>query len=220
MNPAKAQIKTIVAEEFGRHIEKMGEKAGEKVLAHKGGKEAFELGAKRVGELAEHIDKDIEEGVINEFVGEPLKVAAYAKRYLKRAMGALDNLATAAQIAIYKTEGQQIGLNDANTYINKQWQEEKAKLEALQKGIEDGSIRPDDGPPPRGPDGHPGPSLKSQRQAEAEGQSKQVDPKGDTEEDKRRGQSEPLEKKKAAKPKAKAGTKRTAKPKGKKKPKG
>lgn len=214
MNPAKSNMKALLAEEFGRHVEKMGEKVHDQIHAHKGGKEAFVLGAQRVGKLAAHIDKDIEEGVIDEFIGEPLKVAAYAKRYLKRAVGALDNLATAAEIAVYKAEGREIGLKDANDYINGQWKEEMAKLDALKKAIESGEdVRVDGGPAPRGLDGHPGPSLKTQRQAE-EG-PKKVDSEGDTGRDVTEGQEKVVEKKRPARPKAKAD-----KSKGKKKPKG
>jgi len=154
MNPAKAQIKTIMAEEFGRHIEEMGDKARAQVHGHRGGKDAFILAAQRVGQLAAHIDKDLEEGVIDEYVGEPLKVAAYAKRYLKRAVGAIDNLATAAEIATHVSEGRAKGLDDATGYVNGVFKAEMSKLEALKASIEE------DG---RVPDAHPGPSLKAQR---------------------------------------------------------
>jgi len=167
MNPAKAHVKAIVAEEFGRHIEEMSEKAVERVHVHNGAVEAFRLGAKRAGELGEHIDKDVKEGIIDEFVGEPLKVAAYAKKYLKRAVGALDNLATAAQIAIHVAEGRAIGLKDANKYVNGIWKEEREKLEAFNRALandETIDLRGDSVPPAF--DGHPGLSLKAQRQAE------------------------------------------------------
>jgi len=155
MNPAKTQIKSVVAEEFGRHIEEMGDKARAQVHGHKGGKDAFILAAQRVGQLAAHIDKDLKEGVIDEYVGEPLKVATYAKRYLKRAVGALDNLATAAEIATHVSEGRAKGLDDATGYINGVFKAEMSKLEAFKALVaEDGRV----------PDAHPGPSLKAQRQ--------------------------------------------------------
>jgi hypothetical protein len=202
MNPAKTHIKTIMAEEFGRHIEKMGEKAGEKVHSHKGGKDAFVLAAQRVAQLAEHIDKDMEEGVIEEYVGEPLKVAAYVKRYLKRAVGLLDNLATAAEIATHTAQGRAIGLKDANEYVNGVWKEEMTKLDAFKAALaEDESVGLDEGPPPSSSDGHPGPSLKAQRQAESEepkAESK-AKPKAESKEPKSESKAKPKTKKTKAK---------------------
>lgn len=172
MNPAKSHVKTIVTEELGRHIEEMCEKASERVHVHSGGKEAFKLGAQRVGELAEHIDKDIQEGVIDEFVGEPLKVASYAKRYLKRAVGALDNLATAAEIAVHVANGRVIGLKDSAEYVGGVWKEEKAKLDAYAEAISEGKDEIDG----RSLDGHPGLSLKSQRLDEEAEKPKEPEP--------------------------------------------
>ena len=172
MNPAKTHIKTIMAEEFGRHIEEMGDKALTRVHSHKGGKDAFVMAAQRVGQLGEHIDKDLAEGVIDEYVGEPLKVAAYAKRYLKRAVGALDNLATAAEIAVHVAEGRAKGLNDATEYVQGVFKAELEKLEAFKKALaedESAGLSLVDSPPASGADGHPGPSLKSQRQEELPG---------------------------------------------------
>lgn len=174
MSPEKAKIKAIVAEELGRDIEELANLAHDKVFKHQGGKDAFELGAAKVSGLAAHVDKDLEMGVIAEVEGEPLKIANYVKRYIKRCVGVLDNLATAAEIATHQMTGREQGLRAAAQISLKMVNEEVTKLEALSNASEsdvDGRGRH------REKDGSPAPTLKSQRGADAVAEPAQKEPK-------------------------------------------
>jgi hypothetical protein len=161
MNPVKSQVKMVVAEELGRRFEEDAGAAHDSMCEHKGGKSAFMHAAKKISELGEHVDKDLKEGRIEEVVGEPLKIVAYVKQYIKRCVGVCDNLATAAEVAIHRTTGKELGLMDAAKLALKMRDEERNKLEEYVKALKEGGEV--DG---RSIDGHPGPSLKSQRKAE------------------------------------------------------
>lgn len=196
MNPAKSQLKMLVAEELGRDYEKQAEATHEKMCEHRGGKAAFVHVAGKIGELGAHIDKDLEEGRIEEIVGEPLKVAAYAKQYIKRCIGVCDNLATAAEVAIHRHTGKEIGLMDAAKRALKMRDEESNKLDAYQKALEEGGGNDVDGRAL----GHPGPTLKSQRLAEDRGEpAANEEPPGEPKE-------EPPEEPEAKQPKPKKST--------------
>ena len=162
MNPAKAQFKADLAESFGREFEKMEDKAEKSIYLQEGARDALSLAAKRIGELGEHIDKEVEEGALEEVMGEPLKILAYVKKWLKRAVGSVDNLATTAEVARIEATGRMKGLEAAKKYTLNVWMEEHKKLEAYVEAMKEGDGEIDG----RALDGHPGPSLKSQRLAE------------------------------------------------------
>jgi len=163
MNPTKTRFKIDMAEDFGRKFEGMEEEAERSFHRQEGARDALKSAAQPVASLMELIDQDLKDGGLPAS-GDPVEVAKYAKRWLKRALGALDNLATKAEVARIAAEGRRKGLEDAKQFAFKVWEDERGKLEAYLKAVEE--ERDGDGESDDVPGGHPGPSLKSQRQAE------------------------------------------------------
>lgn len=162
MNPTKTKFKIDMAEDFGRKFEGMEEEAERSFYRQEGARDALKAAAQPIGQLMANIDDEVKEGALKEIAGEPLKVAEYAKRWLKRALGSIDSLATKAEVARVAAGGQRKGLEDAKKVAFKVWEEERNKLRAYLEAVEEDKPR-DDG---READGHPGPTLKSQRSTE------------------------------------------------------
>ena len=165
MNPAKSEIKIALTEVLGRSIETTADSIKDHHMRHVGGKEAFAHAAAKIGELNAVIDKDLEDGVVADVVGEPLQVVKFAKRYVKRAIGICDNLATAAEIAVHESRGREKGMRDAAKLVLKSWHDERTKLESFVAALETSKSNGKD-IDARALDGHPGPTLKAQRTTE------------------------------------------------------
>ena len=169
MNPAKAEVKILTTREIGNNVEDMCEAAEKAVHEYKGAEDGIKQSAKALTTLHAHIDKDIEEGKLDEVVGEPLKVAEYAKKYVTRCMGLLDNLATRAEYQKYKAQGKAEGLRSAVDSIKKVHDAEEIKLKnyvlAVEQAIEDGQSPEEVGrpSPQREPNGRPVDSLAARR---------------------------------------------------------
>ena len=188
MNPSKSQIKAVVYDEVGREFEKREGDALKDSERQHGARDALKLAAQRVGELGNHIREEMKEGVIEELAGDPLKVEAYAMKWLKRAVGVCDNLATTAEVARVHATGRAKGLADAKEHALKLLRAENSVMEAYRKAMESPDGEDLDG---RSLDGHPGLPMKARRRAEDE-----ADEVG----------KEPSEKPEKAKSKAKAKT--------------
>jgi len=161
MNPVKTKFKIDMAEAFGRKFEGMEDEAEHSFYRQEGARDALKAVAPKIGELMAHIDEEIKSGALDE-IGEPLKVAAYAKKWLQRAIGSIDGLATQAEVARIGMGGKMKGLKDARQYAFNVWKEEQAKLQSYLNALED-DVLIEDG---KAPDGHPGPTLKSKRRVE------------------------------------------------------
>lgn len=212
MNPLKAEVKILTLESVGREMEEMAEGADRQATLQRGAIDALKHAAKKLGSLIEHVDKEMDDGVIEALKGDPIAIAKYAKQYVRRCIGAIDNLATTAEVVGHMQEGRKRGLDEAAKKVNDEWKAEKEKLEVFAKAVQEGTL--DDGSGDvRLPKGHPGPSLKSQRLAEDQGNGEpektpeeppEKQPKG-----KPKGKKKPTAKKQAtAKSKAKSGAKK------------
>jgi hypothetical protein len=181
MNPLKVQVKILTAEKLGRDIEGMIEGAHKRTFLQQGAKEGLELGSSKVSELMAHIDAELKEGVIGNLDG-PISIAEYVKRYIKRCVGVLDNLATQAEVSRLMFAGQEKAFKEANEHINKFWKEEKNKLESFLKDLEETNKEGGGGNGEvKYPDNHPGPSLKMQRTQDEMTQDKKTEGKKKTE---------------------------------------
>lgn len=159
MNPAKSQVKAGVYEELGREYEEREKATTVESHQQHGARDGLKLAAGRVGELGNHVAEEMKEGVIEGLAGEPLKIEAYVMKWIKRAVGVCDNLATTAEVARINAVGKAKGLEMAKEHAFKLWKQESAQLSAYAKALEEGRLE-------EGDDGHPGESLKAQRQAE------------------------------------------------------
>lgn len=168
MNLQKAEVKIAVARDLVEQYAKMAKGAQDDQLRQEGARDALKLAAQRVGELGAHVDKDLAEGALSAAdLKDPDKVQAFIKRFIKRAFGVVDNLATTAETARIVAHGRQNGLKHAEEVAAAMFKAEVAKIETLQRQIASGEINAENFRD--GGFGGPGPTLKQQRQAEAAG---------------------------------------------------
>jgi len=134
----KSEIKMGLLHEQGVKADDQLESAHKRQAAHDGAKQALRQLAKGVSGLAALVDRDMDDGKLP--VDEPLKVAAYVKVMLDRAM----NMAMSAaqhqenlQISVGGEIAAYQGMVDA---IKKDILTEQSKTKALQQAIASGEI--------------------------------------------------------------------------------
>lgn len=171
MNVSKAIVKVDIAKSLGAQYAEMVEAARADERRQEGARDALKLAAVRLGELGAHVDKDFEEGKISpEDLRDPKAIEAYIKRYVKRVVGVVDSLATAAEVARYRAAGRANGLEAAEDVVRKLGEGEAHKLQELERQLAAGEIDEADLDGREAP-----PSLKHQRQDE-ETQEKPKEP--------------------------------------------
>ncbi len=99
----KGELKAAVVHEVGVKVDDMLESAKAESAKHTGANVALLAAAKKVAELAQHVDKDLEEGKLNDL--EPHLVAQAVKKYITRCEGVLHNLAEVSARAKLTSEG-------------------------------------------------------------------------------------------------------------------
>ena len=163
MTIAKAEIKIGTINDLGNKLDDELEVAVQVVERAAGSAAALKQAKSKLAGLYAHIDQDIDEGKIPE---EPLAVAKYAKSYVQKAIGVLDNMAITADVAKIRAEGKLEGLRVALGVAKKDMDAEKAKLAGLLTALEEGgSVVLEDGGdiPERAIGVHPGDPLASRR---------------------------------------------------------
>jgi len=166
MNVNKAIFKVDFSKSLGSKFAGMREAANRDLLRQEGARDALKMAAQRVGDLGTTLRKDLEEGVLSASdLKDAQKVKEFIHRYIKRAVGVIDNLATTAEVARTIASGRQKGLQAAEDHVREIGESEVKKLEELQKQLSSGDIVVED---PEGTNfGHPGLPLKYQREDEA-----------------------------------------------------
>lgn len=171
MNVEKAQIKIGTAHEIGVHLDDMLEAAEAQVYRQEGAAMALKQAIGPIVGLAEHVKKDLTEGKLDEFGELGLKVSEYVIRYINRAAGAVENLATAAEVGKLKALGKVDGLRDAVKSTKKVMDGERQKVSAFVEASKDGSMTDEGafaGAPEDRPTGvHPGDPLAGRRNGAA-----------------------------------------------------
>jgi hypothetical protein len=171
MNVSKSMAKVDLAKTLGKRYADQAREADKQEILQQGAKEALEYAAKAVGDLGLKLDKALEDGELTpEMMKDPKQIEIFIKRWNKRAVGALDNLATAAEIARRDAIGRAKGLRAAEEGAKKEAEAEIKRLTALQAAIESGEITLEEAEAgtalPGEPGGHPGLPLKHQREDE------------------------------------------------------
>ena len=92
----KGEIKAATVHELGVKFDDMLDASRRDVDRNEGAKLAMLGAAKKVGDLAVHVDKDMDEGVFSNLDG-PLAVAKVVKKYITRACGVLESGYQAAE---------------------------------------------------------------------------------------------------------------------------
>ena len=138
-------VKVDLAKTLGAQYADMVEETEKGRLRQEGARDALKLAAQRVGDLGLHVDKDFEEGVLSASdLKDPKTVEVYIKRYIKRSIGVLDNLATTAEVAIQIASGRARGLKAAEGVVRSMGEGEVRKLTELQRQIDSGEISIED----------------------------------------------------------------------------
>ena len=136
MNPAKSEIKILTTREIGADVEDKYEAAEKQVSEFKGAEEGLKQSARALASLHAHIDKDLDEGVVDKVLNEPLKVAEYAKKYVTRCMGLIENMGTRAEFNKYRAQGKAEGLKTAVDTLKKVHDAEAQKLQRYVEALE------------------------------------------------------------------------------------
>ena len=156
----KSEFKAAVVNELGVKIEDMAEAAKLDVARNEGAKEALLVASKKVLDLAAHVDKDLDEGLLSE-AGEPLVVAQLIKKYLTRAATVLESGSVSAENHKLIAQGrlQALELVVGNLGKIRDAELEKSKQRQALDAGEEVIGRP--------VGTHPGMTIKQQRQLES-----------------------------------------------------
>ncbi len=141
MTLAKAEIKIGTINQLGNQIDDALEEAAHLVDQAAGAASALRQAQKKLKGLYGHVDEDVDEGKMPD---DPLLVAKYAKGYIQKAMGILDNLSTSADITRVRAEGKLEGLKASLGIAKSEMDAEKVKLVALRAAVEEGSVTIED----------------------------------------------------------------------------
>lgn len=172
MNVAKSMAKVDLAKTLGKRYADQAKEADKQELLQQGAKEALEHAARCVGDLGLKLNKSLEDGELtSEMLKDPKQVEIFIKKWNRRAVGAIDNLATAAEVARRNAIGRAQGLRAAEEGAKKEAEAEIRRLTALQAAIDAGEITLEEAEAgtalPGEPGGHPGLPLKHRREDEA-----------------------------------------------------
>lgn len=155
MNVEKAELKIAVATDLGAAVEDIFEAARKDMYRQEGAVTSFGQAAKACELMAEHVNKDVDDGVYG------LEVAEKIKLYLTRAANAQRNLGRNAENLGMAASGKVAALEGAVALISKYRDVERMKIAAARL------INPED-PSEVELGQRPGLSIKEQRLAEAQ----------------------------------------------------
>ena len=179
MSFEKTEVKMLMLQDLGLKLEKRRDTLELDGHKTKAAGAALRVAAKKIPGLAEHVDKDIDEGTIEKLIAEgPLAVAGYVKRRISQAAGAVANLAQGLENTAGRYEVQVEGMDISIKMIGKDLEAERKKLAGVLKVLERGeqahqagvekapaTVIPINGPRPVGV--HPGQSETQKRKAVA-----------------------------------------------------
>jgi len=213
MNLAKAELKMLVAEQFGKDLFEQMNSAEDRVQQFRGALTAYKQAEDAINAVSQVITQEAKDGKIDIDSGDPMEVAKYAVAKLMSAARAIHDLGENSVSSTIRAEGIVSGLEQAAKQARKMFDEEAGKAAAVRNAIGDGSDTESDekivnfgGPGSSRVLGmHPGMPMKAQRQAEDEA-VKRVDNGNGTS-----GAAESAAKPKKAAPKKKRATKRPKK---------
>lgn len=158
----KGEIKAATIHELGLKFDDMLEAAHKEVARNEGATAACLAASKKVGELAVHVDKDMDEGLFADVDG-PLAVAKAIKKYLVRVCGILETGAKSADNHRLVSQGRAMAFDQMVKNMKQlhdlELEKSRQKKEVIASGVSRVPQRPVGTPPPR--------SLKERRQAEA-----------------------------------------------------
>ena len=130
MGITKSEIKMSAINELGNAVDDMLETAQREMHQANGAKSALVTAQRKVEELANVVASDLDEGVIEKLCEEPMEVAKYINRMIKRAGGVIDNLATTAEVQRIQAIGSAASLKVVVGIAKRMHDAEEAKVKA------------------------------------------------------------------------------------------
>jgi hypothetical protein len=130
MGITKSEIKMSAINELGSAVDDMLETAQQEMYQAGGAKNALVTAQRKVEELANVVAVDLDEGVIEKLCEEPMEVAKYVNRMIKRAGGVIDNLATTAEVQRIQAVGAAASLKVVVGIAKKMHDREDEKVKA------------------------------------------------------------------------------------------
>jgi len=159
MNKLKSEVKALTYHEVGAKLDDQLESAEREQFSMEGAKIALTEAKNLVEQLLSHVDKDVQEGVLD------VAQATLAKRWVMRSMQVVQNLALRAEVQNYQSQGKVLALRQTVKVAKSLYDAEKANLDALIKAETEETETVD----PRRPDArvsgtHPGDPLADRRE--------------------------------------------------------
>jgi hypothetical protein len=133
MSLLKSELKQLFTHEVGVRIDDALEAAKRDLNVLDGRQQAFLDGAKAVEALQTYVNKDVDEDKFD------LKTAEHVKRYVTRAVTALQNLSQQAVGAKLTAQGKVLGFEHTITLLKGIMDAERAKAEAIRAAAATGA---------------------------------------------------------------------------------
>ena len=167
----KARLRIEVAANIAKDIEGRLEAAQSEVKELRGAAAALKKAADVIKGLQQQVNKDVDAGKFNSF-GEPLVVVQMVNDYIGLAISSVLHMAKGSEQATLRAQGKEQGVQMSMEHLHKFCLREQAEIEQqveLARKMENGEgaeiVPINQASVGRAPGGHPGPSIKTQRQA-------------------------------------------------------
>ncbi len=140
---SKSEIKQAVLQDFGCDADDWLEGARKSASGFEGARRALLEASKHVQQIAEVVDKDIDNGEIAKLDG-PLAIAAYAKLQVTRAVDSLANASKNYGNRQIATQGEIAAYEKVIKYLAGKRKAEIERLQKLEAAIASGAIQVED----------------------------------------------------------------------------
>lgn len=149
MSILKTKLRKDIIEEFGNKLDDMLESAERGCFSHEGGAQALKEATKQIARLAEHVDEDIDDGVIGNLLEEgELKVGEYIKKWLTRAAMTCEGMALKMESQKLVFEGRADAMRAAVKYAKDEYDKSYKKINAYEEAVQSG-LDPDEAERPQ-----------------------------------------------------------------------
>lgn len=147
----KTRLRRDIIHDFGVQFEDMLEQARKEIARNEGAKVALKTAKAKVEALCTHVEKDLEEGVLENLISGDdagvLPLASYIKRKIMQAGGVIENLNGIVAVNAMRAEGELTAYKAVFAAVKKSHDAAVAKEEFLAKvasgELDEGVARPE-----------------------------------------------------------------------------
>jgi len=172
MNLEKSRLKLAITDGIGRDLEKSVEEAEVEVHKYQGACGALNQVVKLIGAKSVEVKDDLLADKIVLDKDDPMAVAKFVVGKFQELVATVHGLSENAHANSISLQGKANGIRDALEHVKKLFDEEVAKIKAVEEQLKSGKIVVEEGElvqagtGPRLPGVHPGVSLKTVRMEE------------------------------------------------------